>query len=205
MRSHVDGIREINRPSIESLHQEVMRLNRLVNDLHELSLSDMGALSYQKKQLDLVELLKDVLAHHKHQFEMKNITVTLDSVKPEILMQGDGQRLEQLFSNLANNSEHYTGQSGQLEISLSQNENSIVIEWSDSEPGVSDKELSLLFERLYRVESSRNRNAGGSGLGLAICKNIVEAHDGTIVAEHSPLGGISFIMTFNNPHSTERS
>lgn len=201
----LDGIRDINQASIESLHQEVMRLNRLVKDLHELSLADMGALSYHKEQMDLVGLLKEMLAHHEHQFKKKNITVKFDSVKPEILIQGDAQRLEQLFSNLANNSLHYTGQSGRLEITVSENENSVVIEWSDSEPGVSDKELSLLFERLYRVESSRNRNAGGSGLGLAICKNIVEAHHGTIVAEHSPLGGISFIMTFSRSETTGRS
>ena len=74
----------------------------------------------------------------------------------------------------------------------------MLVEWSDSEPGVSDEELEKLFERLYRVETSRNRNAGGSGLGLSICKNIVEAHEGTIVAKHSPLGGITFMITFEN-------
>lgn len=60
----------------------------------------------------------------------------------------------------------------------------------DSAPGVPHSELKLLFERLYRVESSRNRLTGGAGLGLAICRNIVEAHGGNITAKPSPLGGL---------------
>ena len=196
-----DGIRKISSDSVNSLHHETLRLSRLVTDLHQLSLSDIGALNYVKEPLNLVQLINDVMAKHQHQFDAKNIVVTCNSIHDELLMNADEQRLEQLFSNLANNSQHYTRELGQLEIRLTRTNNTIVVEWSDSEPGVTDEELSKLFERLYRVEESRNRNAGGSGLGLSICKNIVAAHEGTIIARHSPLGGITFVITFANTNS----
>ena len=64
----------------------------------------------------------------------------------------------------------------------------------DSKPGVSEDDLSEIFERLYRIESSRSRETGGSGLGLAICKSLIEAHNGRIYAQHSSLGGIKIII-----------
>ena len=191
-----DNVRELTPSSIDSLHQEVMRLSRLINDLNELSLSDIGALSYHKEHLDIVELVEDVISQHQHQLDENKIDVRFNASCESILIDGDGQRLEQLFANLANNSQHYTSTPGRLEISIKKQSGKVIIEWSDSEPGVSDEELEKLFERLYRVETSRNRNAGGSGLGLSISKNIVDAHDGKIVAKHSPLGGITFVIEF---------
>ncbi|WP_299878994.1 ATP-binding protein [uncultured Cocleimonas sp.] len=191
-----DKVRELTPSSIDSLHQEVMRLSRLISDLNELSLSDLGALSYHKEHLDIVELVEDVISQHQHQFDDKQIALNFNTSCKSIFINGDGQRLEQLFANLANNSQHYTSTPGQLEISLKKKSGNVIIEWSDSEPGVSDEELEKLFERLYRVEASRNRNAGGSGLGLSIAENIVIAHDGKVSAKQSPLGGITFVIEF---------
>ena len=196
-----DGIREMNIESVNSLHNETLRLSRLVNDLHQLSLSDIGALNYIKAPVNIVELVKGILLKHEHQFKIKNIAVKFDAMDDELIVIADAQRLEQLFSNLATNSQHYTLESGQLVITIKQLHKNIIVEWSDSKPGVTDEELDNLFERLYRVEESRNRNAGGSGLGLSICKNIVEAHDASIIAEHSSLGGITFVMTFKNANT----
>ena len=105
-------------------------------------------------------------------------------------MFADRERLQQLFTNLLDNSLKYTDKGGELAISLACSNSRAIIEFQDSAPGVSVDELDRLFDRLYRVEASRNRSSGGAGLGLAICRNIVEAHDGTITAEPSPLGGV---------------
>ncbi len=191
-----DNVRELTPSSIDSLHQEIMRLSRLISDLNELSLSDLGALSYHKEHLDIVELVEDVVFQHQHQFDDKKIDVIFNASCESIFIDGDGQRLEQLFANLANNSQHYTSTPGRLEISIKKQSGNVIIEWSDSEPGVTDEELEKLFERLYRVDASRNRNAGGSGLGLSIAENIVVAHNGKITAKQSPLGGISFVIEF---------
>ena len=195
-----DGIRTLNKPAIDSLHQEVLRLSRLVNDLHELSLSDLGALSYQKTAVDIVDLVENVVEQNREALGSLSIDVSLQLPNDHELnnyhILGDFRRLEQLFTNLANNTRHYTQSPGSLEVSVQKRSGRISIVWADSAPGASDVDIAKLFDRLFRVESSRNRNTGGSGLGLAICQNIVTAHQGSIEATHSALGGISITITF---------
>ena len=114
----------------------------------------------------------------------------------EVMVFADRERLNQLFANLFENSLRYTDAGGKLAVGLCLSEEQAIIEFQDSTPGVPEKELDRLFERLYRVEGSRSRTSGGAGLGLAICKNIVEAHEGTISAHQSPLGGLLIRITF---------
>ena len=97
----------------------------------------------------------------------------------------------QLFNNLLENSLRYTDSGGQVLIRTELLPQSIVLEFADSSPGVSDEQLARLCERFYRTEGSRNRASGGSGLGLAICANIVTAHGGHLNVGHSPFGGVS--------------
>jgi two-component system sensor histidine kinase BaeS len=201
-----DGIRQFDKLAVDSLHQEILRLSRLVNDLHELSLSDLGALTYQKAPINVVDLVENVVAQHRDSLNSQSIDVSVqfpnDNQSNQHLILGDSRRLEQLLTNLANNTRHYTQPPGKLQVSIQKQSDPksqmdrVVIIWSDSSPGASDTDLTQLFERLFRVETSRNRNSGGSGLGLAICQNIVAAHQGSIEAKHSPLGGISIVMTF---------
>lgn len=197
-----DGIRPLNPESLNSWHQEVLHLNTLVNDLHELSMSDLGALVYEKGSVDLTALLNQSIELHqnlidKHHLKV-NIKIAALKSKKKISVFGDPNRLKQLFANLLQNTCRYTDDGGQLKIQIKEYPDKIVINWIDSEPGVSDDDLQSLFTRLYRVESSRNRQSGGSGLGLAICKNIVEAHEGTIAAQHSELGGLK--LSIEIPH-----
>jgi two-component system, OmpR family, sensor histidine kinase BaeS len=201
LESVQDGIRPLNTDTLESLHSEVVHLNALVNDLHELSMTDMGALVYEKHQVDLLDIIEQSFDHHTSLAKKQNLrlNLTLDSngTGREMKMLGDPNRLQQLFDNLLQNSLRYTDPGGELRVHLRENgNNSIVVEWFDSGPGVSNEHLGRLFDRLYRVDSSRNRKKGGSGLGLAICKNIVQAHEGTIEASHSPLGGLRLTIHF---------
>jgi two-component system sensor histidine kinase BaeS len=103
----------------------------------------------------------------------------------------DPDRLSQLYRNLLNNSANYTDSKGQLAITIFREADKLVLNFSDSEPGVPEQELPKLFDRFYRVESSRSRHHGGAGLGLALCSNIVEAHNGTIQAQSSSLKGLT--------------
>jgi two-component system sensor histidine kinase BaeS len=193
----LDGIRNITPETIRSLHAETLRLNRLVEDLYQLSLSDIGALTYRKKNFDLVEVLRDSVDSYRAEFERKGITLTADfSGGPKIMVFADWERLDQLFANLFENSLRYTDAGGEIVIGLAFSEGRAIIEFQDSAPGVPMNELERLFDRLYRVEGSRSRVSGGAGLGLAICKNIVEAHEGTISAHPSSLGGLLIRITF---------
>ena len=191
-----DNVRPATPEALDSLHSEVMRLKRLVDDLFQLSMSDIGALTYRKNDLNLAVLLDEALESFRHEFSKKNISITKDWPDGEDLtLFGDPDRLHQLFDNLLNNSVKYTDPSGQIDLKLTLTDDTATILLQDSAPGVGSSEISKLFDRLYRVECSRNRASGGAGLGLAICKNIVEAHGGTITAEPSRLEGLLIKIT----------
>jgi len=186
-----DGIRQPGQDTFHSLHGEVLRLSRLVDDLYQVSLSDVGALSYRKTELDLGDVLQETVALYRPRFMSKEISLDLELLvtKPAAVF-GDPERLHQLFANLLDNALKYTDSGGKVQISLQRHEHVVTIDFQDSAPGVSEEELGRLFDRLYRVESSRNRSTGGAGLGLTICRNVVEAHGGSMSAQTSPLGGV---------------
>jgi two-component system sensor histidine kinase BaeS len=187
-----DGIRPLTQAAVDSLMNDVMRLHRLTDDLYQLSLSDQGALSYRKIQIDPVVVLKQDLAALAPEFVSKQFSVQLtNKLATAIKIHADPDRLSQLYRNLLNNSLNYTDRGGQLDIAVFQQTNRLVMVFADSAPGVPAKELPHLFDRFYRVESSRSRHHGGAGLGLAICSNIVQAHNGTISAKASHLGGLA--------------
>lgn len=185
-----DGLREPTPEAIQSLHGEIMRLSRLVDDLYQLSLSDVGALTYRKEELNLPDILMQAIDPFRADFAHRNIDLDLKGIRERLTIFGDRQRLRQLFDNLLGNTLKYTDPGGRLDIRLERIGNLAVIHFQDSSPGVPEADLAKLFDRLYRVESSRSRQTGGAGLGLAICRNIVEAHEGSISALPSPHGGL---------------
>lgn len=189
-----DGVREASPESMGSLHLEVMQLSRLVDDLYQISLYDIGALTYKKSSLDLRALLRHALDSFQADFAQKGIALGAELVPGEYQVFADPGRLHQLFDNLLDNALKYTDAGGELSVRLGRRGDRALVELADSAPGVSPEELEKLFDRLYRVESSRNRALGGAGLGLAICKNIVEAHEGTIEARPSPGGGVAIVV-----------
>ncbi|RRO07770.1 two-component system sensor histidine kinase BaeS [Pectobacterium aquaticum] len=194
-----DGVRKPDSNSLHSLQSEVTTLTKLVDDLHQLTLSDRGALAYRKASVDMVQILHIAIAAFHERFQKKQITLTTD-LPTQASVFGDPDRLSQLFNNLLENSLRYTDEQGQLTITVVQQHKRWAIIWQDSAPGVTDEQLTLIFERFYRAESSRNRASGGSGLGLAICNNIVEAHSGRLYAEHSPLGGVMITIELPSHH-----
>ncbi len=189
-----DGVRKLTPEALSSLQTEVSTLTKLVDDLHQLSLSDEGALAYRKAQTDIVSLLEVVAGSFRARFNSRQLSLTL-SLPEHAVFFADADRLMQLFSNLMENSLRYTDAGGGLTISLETQPGKMLLHFDDSAPGVSDAQRQQIFERFYRAEGSRNRASGGSGLGLAICKNIAEAHGGHLSADHSSLGGLRITLT----------
>jgi len=186
-----DGVRQGGPDSMRSLHAEVMHLSRLVDDLYQISLYDIGALTYRKEVVDLRAVLTDALESFGPELAQKGIS--LETTLPGtggFPAFADPGRMRQLFDNLLDNALKYTDRGGELSVRLERRQGLATIDFADSAPGVAPEELKLLFDRLFRVDSSRNRALGGAGLGLAICKNIVEAHEGSIGALPSPKGGV---------------
>ena len=189
-----EGIRPLSMQQIESLWQEIKRLSRLVDDLHLLSQADAGSLSYHWQTLDLSECLEHVLFNVDLEFAKKNIDIIFQP--SAVFIEGDHQRLQQLWLNLAQNTLRYTDVNGTLKIDIVSNDDSVTVIWQDSAPSVPDADLERLTERLFRVDSSRHRQTGGSGLGLSIVKAIADAHHASLTASHSELGGLCWHISF---------
>jgi two-component system sensor histidine kinase BaeS len=170
----------------------------LIDDLYQRSLSDLGALSYRKTETDLAEVLEAEIASFHAAFAAADLTLDWDNrLRKPALMQADPQRLSQLFASLLQNSLQYTDRGGALVVRLSRTTNGrVAIDFQDTAPGVTAAHRARLFERLYRVEPSRDRQAGGAGLGLAIAQNIVTAHQGSIEALAAPQGGLWIRILF---------
>lgn len=190
-----DGVRPMTSRTMEVLHGEVLHLGRLVEDLYDLSLADIGALTFHKEQLDLAELTGQAVEAHRDQFKARNLSLEYVPEVGHALLEGDRIRLRQLLDNLLENSLRYTDPGGCLRISLQPQNDRLHLAFADTAPGVPEEALAHLFERLYRVEDSRNRAHGGAGLGLALCRSIVEGHGGEIMAAPSPLGGLAITIT----------
>lgn len=185
-----DGIRPCNEQTLQSLHQEAGQLSKLVDDLYQLSLSDLGALNYHQQEIELRALLQQVIDSHRGRFADAGIELAFAAEASEVRLLADPDRLTQLFDNLLENSLRYTDAGGRAVLRCRVEAGQALIDVEDSAPGVPDEALPHLFERLYRVDASRNRSQGGAGLGLSIAWKIVEAHQGRIEARPSALGGL---------------
>ncbi len=189
-----DGVRSPTPQALASLNAECERLGGLVEDLYQLSLADAGALEYRFEDLDLGDIVRESLAMHLHALADAGLVLE-QSIAPTPPVRGDARRLGQLIDNLLANARRYTDAPGRIRVQLASDEGSVQLGIEDSAPGVPDEALPHLFERLFRVDRSRNRAGGGAGLGLTICCAIVTAHEGRIRADPSPLGGLRILVT----------
>lgn len=182
--------------SYESLMVKIADINKLIASIYQLSQSDIGALKlelttingYQTIEQWSIELSELVKAQG---FEWQQ-NIQLSETTNIIL---DKDKIKQVLSNLVSNSIAYTDLPGKINFSSQIKAEQLELIIEDSSPGVSTENMQRIFERLFRVETSRSRATGGSGLGLSICKSIVEAHNGNITASSSALGGLAINIT----------
>jgi two-component system, OmpR family, sensor histidine kinase BaeS len=184
-----DGIHEPNEQSLAVLHREVMGLTTLVNELNELSKADVGGLAYRFAPVDVGGLVAETAESFRERFSQLDIKVEI-TVRGTCQVDGDKDRLRQLWANLLENSLRYTDSPGTVKVDVTKQGGRVFITVQDSAPGVPDEALDRLFERFFRADPSRTRGRGGSGIGLALVKKIVLAHRGSIKARHSELGGV---------------
>ncbi len=197
-----DGLFKADEKRIELFIEEIDNLSHIVNDLYQLSSSDAGALTYEKTAIQPIHLLKQVLINFEPKLRSQQLSLDTRSLSSESLnrdgftLLADKDRLRQLFSNLLENSCRYTDAGGKIQVLVKCHAQQLEIRIQDSSPGVQKDVQEKLFERFFRVEQSRNRQHGGSGLGLSLCQQIIEAHQGSIQASDSPLGGLCMMLSF---------
>lgn len=185
-----DGLQALDPQSVQSLKAEVGTLTKLVDDIYQLSLADVGALRYRQQPVEIGEVLERAVSSFRERLATRGIALAFEGRGARCTVQGDPDRLAQLFGNIFENCMRYTEQDGRVTVRARRDAQAIVVDIEDSGPGVDAERLPRLFDRFYRVESSRNRATGGAGLGLAICRSIVEAHGGTIEARPGSGGGL---------------
>ncbi|MBV9598528.1 MAG: HAMP domain-containing protein [Chloroflexi bacterium] len=176
--------------------QETQHLSRLIDDLFELSQIDSGALRLQCLPIDIAELVAETVAAYQAPAAEGGIRLeeaVADAVE-SIRVQADPERLQRVLRNLLDNALRNSPRGGLVRVAAAMHVGAARMSVDDSGPGVPDDELERIFDRFYRGEPSRRREApagGGAGLGLAIARGLVQAHKGRIWAERSPLGGMS--------------
>jgi two-component system, OmpR family, sensor histidine kinase BaeS len=186
-----DGVLELDSTESNLLVQQVELLSRLVGDLRTLSLAEAGKLSLQLQVTDLASLTRSIVTSFEARAGEKS--VRLEIVTPDQLeVKLDPNRYHQVLGNLLENALRHTPEDGFVRVSLEVRELSAELLVRDSGTGIPEDALEQIFERFYRVESSRNRASGGSGLGLAIVRAVVEAHGGIILARNAQGGGAEF-------------
>lgn len=196
MEGLVDGVLPGTPETYQQVYAEADRLQRLVNDLQELSRVEAGAYQLKLESLSPIDLIETVAHHLDRQFEEKGIR--LDKKWGPVLpnMMADQDRILQVLTNLVGNALQYTPKGGSVLINTVKVRSEIQISISDTGIGISPDQLPFVFNRFYRTDKSRARASGGSGIGLTIAQALVKAHHGRIWVESAGEGeGSTFFFT----------
>lgn len=201
----LDGVipwEEFKAKYLPLLHEETMRLSRLIRDLLDLSLMESGKLQWDMEPLDIGVLASEVVLTLTPLFQEKGITV-LNQLPSPLLVLGNRDRLAQVLTNLLHNAILFSKEGSTILIEGERHGEMVTIAVLDEGPGIPEEDIPFIFERFYRVDKSRSRKGGGMGLGLAIVREIVERHGGKVGVENRPQGGSRFFFTLRSVSAAE--
>jgi two-component system OmpR family sensor kinase/two-component system sensor histidine kinase BaeS len=195
----LDDAYPMTKAEITGLYEQTRMLSRLVDDLHELSLAEAGQLTLDRKPVNLNATLEDFVAPFRSVAENKQIRfqLNLSPGLPPVTI--DEERINQVLHNLFSNALRHTQAGGEISISVARNGAGLCVAVRDTGEGIPAEHLPNVFERFYRADFARSRQAGGSGLGLAIAKAIVEAHGGQVEVVSTGIAGEGTTFTVHLP------
>jgi signal transduction histidine kinase len=205
---HLEALRDgmVKNPdkAHEILNKRIGLLTNIIDDLRQVSLVEMGTLVLDKQPFEFSSWLRQEVIAYQPLIESNDLRIeSMVEVNTSTSILGDESRLSQVLANLIKNSIRYTSAGGKIIISAKQTHNNIVMHIEDTSPSVDETELEQLFEQSYRSDKTKYMSSEGSGFGLYICKEIIEAHQGTISASLSNFGGLC--ITINLPITAELS
>ncbi|SDN17779.1 sensor histidine kinase [Alkalicoccus daliensis] len=175
------------------IHGEALRMERLVEDLFQLTKMDEGHWELELEEEDLTDLLTDARPNFEMMAQQENRQLHMKLAGVPSIVHVDSERMIQALTNIVRNALHHTPEGKTVSIYLSREQGEAVISVEDEGPGIPEDELPLIWERFYRADKSRTSSAGGSGLGLPITKQIVEAHHGKVAAVNKESGAVFII------------
>ena len=190
-----DGLMQPNSDTIDTIHQQVLHLTRLIEDLRLLALAEAGALRLDLMPDSLEEVLRRSMEAVRPRAEARGISLAMDAATNLPLVEMDRTRIAQVVGNLLENAITHTPEGGSVTVLAETTDGAAVrVTVVDTGSGMSDADVDMAFERFYRVDPSRARSTGGAGLGLTIARQLVEAHGGSIRAESEMGAGSRFIF-----------
>ena len=187
-----DGLLEPDPATLETVHRQALYLNRLVDDLRLLAATEARELRLDREPTLVGEVIDRVVTSFGPGAEAQAVRLDADVEEALPSLDLDRVRIEQVLSNLVDNAIRHTPAGGGVVVTARRRGESIRVDVTDTGPGIPSDALSHVFDRLYRVDPSRERGSGGSGLGLTIARQLVEAHGGTIWAESEEGSGSRF-------------
>ena len=201
MNSYIEALeegvindKELAPQFIDTIHKETTRMIRMVNELMQLGKMDIKEEHYDKEFIDINKLIEQISDRFELTHPEKNFIKYIP--KTPIFVEGDQDKLTQVFDNIMNNAVKYSPNGKNITVRVRQNynHNRVSISIKDEGVGIPLVHIDKIFNRFYRVDKSRQRSMGGTGLGLALAKNIVEAHKGRIWAQsREGYGSIIFV------------
>jgi signal transduction histidine kinase len=212
LRAHLENLLDgVERPepgTLQVMLAQSERLGRLVDQLLELSRLESGDLPLHREEVRLRPLVSRVLSEIEVTRARDDVELAQDVPEDLPPIFADAERVHQVLFNLLDNAVRFTPSGGRVRVTASRGNGSVDVAVADTGPGIAPEHLPRLFDRFYRVDTSRSREEGGTGIGLAIARSVVEAHGGRIWADSEPGRGSTF--TFELPlamtnHEARRS
>lgn len=193
MEAMLDGVWAPDEARLESCHEEILRITRLVGDMEKLEQAEAEAAVLHRTEFDAAELTEKILSSFEPEFRKKRIDTRFCGETQKL--EGDRDKISQVVVNLLSNALKYTPEGGSVRVSVAGDERAVRIAVSDTGVGIAEEDLPNVFERFYRADRSRNRRTGGSGLGLAIALAIAKSHRGGIAVQSREGQGSTFTLT----------
>ncbi len=187
---------EINIPYLKKAIRNLNRLQTIVEDLEGIARLESGELILEMQPFDIKKMTEEVFEELEFKAKEKGICLNFkDGASNSFQVRADRDSIHQVLINLINNSIKYGKEGGRTKVGFYDMDKYLLVEVADNGIGIPKKHLNHVFDRFYRVDTSRSRNLGGSGLGLSIVKHIIEAHKQTVNVRSTPELGSTFGFT----------
>ena len=187
----------INMVYLEKADKVIQRMTLIVRDLDSITRLETGELQLEYSNFNVIALIKEVFENHEVIANERKVVMGIEmGIEKPVMIRGDKKHIQILFSNLIVNAIKYSNpHNGKVQVKIYDMDNLLLFEIADNGIGIESNHLGRIFERFYRVDTSRSREQGGTGLGLSIVKHIIEAHGQTINVKSTPQKGTSFTFT----------
>jgi len=193
---------KVNEHYLQRTAENIERLIKIIEDLDSIYKLESNQLSLEWEEIELHSFIRTMIHEMELKALEKNIHIQLVMDEDvDVWVRADPDYLRQVFINLIENSIKYGNTGGETNITLHDLQEQILVEIEDNGTGIESKHLRHLFDRFYRVDKNRSRQAGGSGLGLSIVKHIIEAHGQQIKVRSSPGKGTTFSFTLDKKNN----